>query len=175
MLYWNELLSLQAVKIAMLQWEYRQMAQGRLCDLLSVLEIHMHYCLGGVTWLYGSGSEFIFSPMPSWNWIVTVTSKWTSWRPKSPASRLFTQTFVQAQIKENIKAPRYWPLWGNSSVTSEFPTHKASNAENVYISWRHHEAGNLWIVLRYSWTRTATWWCNDIDRLWTFSFFMWKM
>ena len=28
------------------------------------------------------------------------------------ASQLFTQPFVQAQIKENIKAPRHWPLWG---------------------------------------------------------------
>ena len=26
---------------------------------------------------------------------------------KSPASRLFTQPFIQAQIKENIKAPRH--------------------------------------------------------------------
>ena len=24
----------------------------------------------------------------------------------------FTQSFVQAQIKENIKAPLHWPLWG---------------------------------------------------------------
>ena len=31
-------------------------------------------------------------------------------RLKSPASRLFTQRFVKAQIKENIKAPRHWPL-----------------------------------------------------------------
>ena len=42
-------------------------------------------------------------------------------RPRSPASRLFTHPFVQAQIKENIKAPRHWPSWGNSPVTSEFP------------------------------------------------------
>ena len=34
------------------------------------------------------------------------------WRPNSPASRLFAQSFVEAQIKENIKAPRHWPLWG---------------------------------------------------------------
>ena len=34
------------------------------------------------------------------------------WRLKSPASRLFTQTFIQAQIKENIKVPRHWPLCG---------------------------------------------------------------
>ena len=26
--------------------------------------------------------------------------------------RLFAQQYVQAQIKENIKAPRHWPLWG---------------------------------------------------------------
>ena len=24
----------------------------------------------------------------------------------------FTQPFIQTQIKENIKAPRHWPLWG---------------------------------------------------------------
>ena len=34
------------------------------------------------------------------------------WRLKSPALRLFTQPLIQAQIKENIKAPRHWPLWG---------------------------------------------------------------
>ena len=34
-------------------------------------------------------------------------------RLKSPASRVFTQPFIQAQIKENIKAPRHWPfVWG---------------------------------------------------------------
>ena len=31
---------------------------------------------------------------------------------KSPASRLFTQSFIQTQIKENIKATRHWPLCG---------------------------------------------------------------
>ena len=39
-------------------------------------------------------------------------------------------TFIQAQIKENIKAPRHWPLCaGNSPVTGEFPAQRASNAE----------------------------------------------
>ena len=50
---------------------------------------------------------------------------------KSPASRLFTQPFIQAQIKENIKAPRHWPLWGE--FTGEFPAQMVSNAENVSI------------------------------------------
>ena len=26
--------------------------------------------------------------------------------------RLFTQPFIKAQIEENLKAPRHWPLWG---------------------------------------------------------------
>ena len=30
----------------------------------------------------------------------------------SQASRLFTKLFIQAQIKENIKAPRHWALCG---------------------------------------------------------------
>ena len=36
-------------------------------------------------------------------------------RFKSPASRLLAQPFVQAKIKENIKAPRHSPLWGEST------------------------------------------------------------
>ena len=33
-------------------------------------------------------------------------------RLKSPASRMFTQPFIPTQMKENIKAPRHWPLYG---------------------------------------------------------------
>ena len=43
------------------------------------------------------------------------------WGLNSPASWLFDQPFVQAKIKENIKVPRHWPLWGNSSVAGEVP------------------------------------------------------
>ena len=42
----------------------------------------------------------------------TLTSQWARWRLKSPASGLFTQLFIQMQIKENIKAPHHWPLRG---------------------------------------------------------------
>ena len=41
---------------------------------------------------------------------ITVTSWWEQWRLKSPAPWLFTQTFVQMQIKDNIEAPHRWPL-----------------------------------------------------------------
>ena len=44
--------------------------------------------------------------------IITMTSWCVRWRLKSPASRLFSQPIIQTQIKENIKAPRRWPLCG---------------------------------------------------------------
>ena len=43
---------------------------------------------------------------------ITVTLSCARWRFKSPASRLFTQPFNQAKIKENIKASRHCPLCG---------------------------------------------------------------
>ena len=36
-----------------------------------------------------------------------MTSWWARWRLKSPASGLFTQACIQAQIKENVKAPHH--------------------------------------------------------------------
>ena len=43
---------------------------------------------------------------------------------------MIVYSIIQAQIKENIKAPRHWPLWGE--FTAEFPVQRASNAENEY-------------------------------------------
>ena len=74
---------------------------------------------------------------------ITMTSEWPRWRLKSPASRLFTQSFIQAYIKENIKAPRHWPLCGEFTGTGEFPAQRASNAENASIWWRHHVKSGL--------------------------------
>ena len=36
---------------------------------------------------------------------------------------------TMAQIKENIKAPRHWPLCGEFTGTGEFPAQRASNAK----------------------------------------------
>ena len=47
----------------------------------------------------------------------------------SPASPLFTQPFIQTLIKENIEAPRHWPLCGEFTGTGEFPAQMTSNAE----------------------------------------------
>ena len=68
-----------------------------------------------------------------------MTSWWARWRLKSPSSWLFTQPFIQAQIKENIKAPRHWPLCGVFIGDRWIlRTQRASNAESVSIWWRHH-------------------------------------
>ena len=52
--------------------------------------------------------------------------------------------FVQSQIKENIKAPCHWPLWGEFTGDSEFPAQRASNAENVPILCCHHGMKIIW-------------------------------
>ena len=57
--------------------------------------------------------------------------------------------------RENIKAPRHWPLCGEFTGTGEFPTQRASYAENVSIWWRHHVScmmftyGLMWFIHRW--------------------------
>ena len=55
---------------------------------------------------------------------ITMTSLWVRWRLKLPASRLFGQSFTQAQIKECIKVPCHWPLWGESTDDQWIPLTK---------------------------------------------------
>ena len=65
-------------------------------------------------------------------------------------------TGAMGAIKENIKAPRHWPLCGE--LTGEFPAQMASNTENISIWWRHHDSSNPWpgykpkysIIIRYN-------------------------
>ena len=83
---------------------------------------------------------------------ITVTSQWEREHLKCPASRLFIQLFIQTQIKESIKAPRYWPL------CVEF-TQMASNAENVSIWWRHHGCNKFVSPLFLTWTIC---WTNEL-------------
>ena len=57
--------------------------------------------------------------------------------------KIFPQPFIQAQIKENIKAPRHWPLCEEFTGDRWIPEQMDSNAENVSIWWRHHE---IWTI-----------------------------
>ena len=92
------------------------------------------------------------------------------WRLKWPALlRLFTQSFIEARIKENFKAPRHWPLCGE--LTGDrwiFPTQKDSSAENVSTWWRHHVDGlrTAWVSIRLNGQRcsVACAWLNHCGR-----------
>ena len=56
---------------------------------------------------------------------------------KSPAYRLFVQPFVQAHIKENIKAKRHSSLWGESTGDRWFPLSKGQWCFHLMTSsWR---------------------------------------
>ena len=83
--------------------------------------------------------------------IITMTSKWVRWRLKSQNSRLFTQLFIQSQIKETSKLRATGLCEGNSPVTGEFPAQRASKAENVSIWWRHHGLKSNWQRNRFRW------------------------
>ena len=75
-------------------------------------------------WMRHSGGWWVCEPATEchislqWrhNGRDTLSNPW-------PPSRLFSQPFIQAQIIENIRAPRYWPLCG------EFPAQMTSNAQ----------------------------------------------
>ena len=44
----------------------------------------------------------------------------------------FAQPFVPVQIKENIKAPRHWPLWWESTGDQWIPLHKGPVARKMF-------------------------------------------
>ena len=61
------------------------------------------------------------------------------WRLKSPDSRLLTfgSVYSGAYQRKHQSSASLALCAGNLPVTGEFPTQKASNAENVSIWWRH--------------------------------------
>ena len=78
---------------------------------------------------------------------ITMTSYWARWRLKSPASRLFTQALIEARIKENIKAPRHWPLCGEFTgdpvnlMTSLCTIEASIRVFHAYFHHRLHKDG----------------------------------
>ena len=79
---------------------------------------------------------------------IIVTSQWSPRRLKSPAYRLFNQPFVQAHIKENVKAPHHRPLWGGDPpTTGGFPDHKGPVTRKMFpfddIIMFTHNLGNM--------------------------------
>ena len=98
----------------------------------------------------------------------TMTSEWARWCLKSPASPLFTQSFIQARSKKTSNLRVTGLRVGNSPETGEFPAQMASNAENVSIWWRHHAFWNsesrfrIWMSNSF---QNYSWWRNDMEML----------
>ena len=122
------------------------------------------YCVIYATWnamlipdLQMSSSDWttgiVISVMATGLHVITFTSQWPRWRLKSPASRLFTQSFIQAQIKENIKAPRHWPLCGEFTGDRWIPRTKGQ--------WR----GKCFHLMTSSCTMSLTTFCNHVVSL----------
>ena len=83
---------------------------------------------------------------------ITATSQWARWRLKSPDSRLFTEPFIQAQIKKTHQSSaslafgrgiHQWPV--NSP-------HKGPVARKMFrfddVLWGHH--GGMELDANYS-------------------------
>ena len=66
---------------------------------------------------------------------IAVTSWWAQWYLKSPASRLFTQPFI-FRCRSKLRVTGLCE--GNSPVTGEFLSQRASNARSISIWLRHH-------------------------------------
>ena len=83
--------------------------------------------------------------------MVVQRTQWRHNERDDVSNQRFAQPFVQAQMKENINAARYWPLWREFTGDRWIPLTKASNAENASIWWRHR-----WIPL------TNGQWCGAL-------------
>ena len=112
------------------------------------------------------------SPQPrrnlpiKWDFMVLCASMWlpnilsrlnyNDLIMRAMASQIISLTVVyQTQIKENIKAPRHWPLRGEFTGTGEFPAQRASNAESVSIWWRHEWNYNVVTAPEWNMTRVS--------------------
>ena len=71
--------------------------------------------------------------------IITMTSKWSrSVSNHQPLHCLFSRLFRRkSKITSKVRVTGLSA--GNSPVTGEFTAQMASNAENVFIWWRHHD------------------------------------
>ena len=70
-----------------------------------------------------------------YDWLHHYDVTWASWRHISAAYRLFVQQLT-AEMPSKLRIPG--PVRGGYSGDRWFPSQRASNAEKVSMSWRHH-------------------------------------
>ena len=99
---------------------------------------------------------------------------------QSPASRLFTQSFILARIKESIKAPRHWPLWGEFTtwgiLCSTLPWNRPQPASNSQANaqedeWYH--SMKYWTVIFTTLNGLIMFCIQSLDQMW-FHYTWWR-
>ena len=89
------------------QWNIRVSLKSLgVCNMLTKFDMVCVVLSWKLTWIVSPNTFKVYDQH------ITMTSYWPRWRLNSPASRLFTQAFIQVQIKENTKASCHWPLCG---------------------------------------------------------------
>ena len=124
------------------------MSSGKMAAILSRLQC-VNYCL----WLQPEDraskhlETLLETGVDEMSWDDTVSSEdrfplYSDVMMGAMASQITSASIVystvQAQIKENIKGPHHWLLWGEFTGDRWIPPQRASIAENVSIWWRHH-------------------------------------
>ena len=107
-----------------LKWFSRIVERNNGNDILTVSVLNMKQYLARFTCLA------YYQPHPA------TSLQWRHNECDGLSNHRRFDCLFHAQIKENIKAPRHKPLWGE--FTGDRPTRRASNAKNVSIWWRHH-------------------------------------
>ena len=78
-----------------------------------MVHMYLSYCSMHKIYNVGMCGKFRYGCRIYVNALIILSLQWRhNGRFKSPASLLFTQPFIKAQIKEKTKALRHWPLWG---------------------------------------------------------------
>ena len=95
---------------------YGTTSDNKVVKLMTFVSVRQNDAMGLVLASFGYvTAHYIYVLMSAMAYLITSVS--------------LTQPSVQAQIKENIKVPRYRPLWGEFTGDRWIPAQQASNTE----------------------------------------------
>ena len=127
----------QTWKKILYEWRHIARHQKYITDVVEISNTRLPKIFRNWILVHFNSGELwpiLFEVLVRWRQANTLTmaSQWVGWRLKSPASRLFTQPFIRAQIKENIKAPRHWPLCGEFTGDRWIPRTNGQQRGNCF-------------------------------------------
>ena len=103
------------------------------------------FVIGGFIFSWHQLSMLSVGCHQGWKWVWQLSLQWRhnghdSVSNHQPHDCLLNRLF-RCGSKKTSKLCVTGICAGNSPVTGEFPAQRSSNAENVSIWWRHHDAG----------------------------------